>query len=213
MVVGVVVQCLLAGREILIWRGLILNAELVLTYLQEFSAHSTINLTRMESVIKNIAKANKILAYILCVTLFLASLWVLFEKHVEELTGISVELIPVKTLTMPSLTVCSEEPFKSNGDYSLEEDFVQNSFTMSDIFGPDFRGDNVSIKVTEARSYMFGLCYTVTSLHPVGAHEISKIPLTKSKNLKIFVHDSGDEFWIIHSFFPVPVDVVAIEGK
>ena len=167
----------------------------------------------MENVIKNIAKANKILAYILCVTLFLASLWVLFEKHVEELTGISVELTPVKTLTMPSLTVCSEEPFRSNGDFSLEEDFVQNSFTISEIFGPNFKGDNVSKRVTEARSYSFGLCYTVTNLYPVGAHNISYIPLTKSRNLKIFIHDSGDEFWIIHSFFPVPVDVIAIEGK
>ena len=52
----------------------------------------------MEKVIKNVAKINKILAYILCATLFLASLWVLFEKHVEELTGISNELTPMKTL-------------------------------------------------------------------------------------------------------------------
>ena len=167
----------------------------------------------MEKVIKNIAKINKILAYILCATLFLASLWVLFEKHVEELTGISNELTPMKNLTMPSLTVCSKEPFRSNGDYYLEEDFMQKSFTILEIFGLDFKGDNVSKKVTEARSYMFGLCYTVTSLYPVGAHDISYIPLTKSRNLKIFIHDSGDEFWIIHSFSPVPVDTVTIEGE
>ena len=135
------------------------------------------------------------------------------KKHVEELTGISVELTPEENLTMPSLTVCSEEPFRSNGDYYLEQDFVQNSFTMSEIFGPAFKGDNVLQNITEARSYMLGLCYTVTSLHPVSAHKVKVIPLTKNRNLKIFIHNFGDEFWIIHGFFPVPVDVVTIEGK
>ena len=99
----------------------------------------------MEKVIKKIAKVKKILVYITCVTLFLASLWVLFEKHVEEQTGISVELTPEDNLNMPSLTFCSEEPFNSRGLYYLEDDFMQNSFTMSEIFGPNFiNSTNVS---------------------------------------------------------------------
>ena len=137
----------------------------------------------------------------------------LFNQHVEELTGISVELTPVNNLSMPSLTFCSEEPFRSNGDYHLEDDFVQNTFRMSEIFGPKFKGDNTSQNVTEARSYIFGMCYTVTGLHPVGAHNISYITLTKSRNLKIFIHDAGDEFWIMHGFFPIQIDVVIIEGE
>ena len=99
----------------------------------------------MEKIIRNTAKVKKVLVYIICVTLFLASLWVLFEKHVEEQTGISVELTPEDNLTMPSLTICSEERFRSRGLYYLEDDFVQNSFTMSEIFGPDFvNSTNVS---------------------------------------------------------------------
>ena len=99
----------------------------------------------MEKVIKNIAKVKKILVYIICMTLFFASLWALIQKHVEEQTGISVELIPEDNLTMPSLTVCSEEAYRSSGYHYLEEDFVQNTFTMSEIFGPHFKNHtNVS---------------------------------------------------------------------
>ena len=99
----------------------------------------------MEKIIKNISRIIKILVYIICVTLFLFSLWVLFEKHVDELTGFSVELSPEDNLTMPSLTICSEEAYRSSGYHYLEEDFVQNTFTMSEIFGPDFKNHtNVS---------------------------------------------------------------------
>ena len=54
---------------------------------------------------------------------------------------------------------------------------------------------------------------TINSLHPVAAHSYNIIPLTKRKNLKIFIHELGDEFWIIRAFFPVQIDVVIIEGK
>ena len=61
--------------------------------------------------------------------------------------------------------------------------------------------------------FVFGLCYTVNGLHPVGAHSISYITLTKSRNLKVFIHNTGDEFWIIRSFFPIHIDVITIEGE
>ena len=93
----------------------------------------------MKEIIMNLSRVMKILVYTICVALFLASLWVLFEKHVEEQTGISVELTPQDSLTMPSVTVCSEKPFRSSGYHYLEEDFVKNSFTMSEIFGPYFK--------------------------------------------------------------------------
>ena len=72
-----------------------------------------------------------------------------------------------------------------------------------------------SRKVTEVRSETFGLCYTLSSLHPVSAHNLSGInliQLTKSRNLKVFIHGPGDEFWIIRSVFPVHTDVITIEG-
>ena len=110
-----------------------------------FSSYLAMNHERMAGMIQMIAKVKRVLAYVICLTLFLASLWVLFEKHVEELTGISVELHPEKYLNLPSLTVCSEQPFRSSGYYYLEEDFVKNSFTMAEIFGPDFENNtNVS---------------------------------------------------------------------
>ena len=85
----------------------------------------------MEEVIKNVGKAFKVFAYTLCLTLFMISLWILFQKHVDQLTGISVELIQEKSLLLPTLTFCFEEPFKSRGYHYKEEDFVQNTFQFS----------------------------------------------------------------------------------
>ena len=69
------------------------------------------------------------------------------------------------------------------------------------------------MNITETRSENFGTCYTLTTSQPASAHTFFRIPLTKSKNLKIFIHDPGDEFWIIRSFFPVNIDVITIQGK
>ena len=109
----------------------------------------------------------------------------LFQKHVDQLTGISVELIPEKSLLLPSLTFCFEEPFKSRGYHYKEEDFVKNTFQLSDIFGPksleDFKNPNVKVK--EVRSEQFGLCYSVTSIK----NQTLLIELTRNKNVKVFI--------------------------
>ena len=164
----------------------------------------------MEEVIKNVGKAFKVFAYTLCLTLFMISLWILFQKHVDQLTGISVELIPEKSLLLPTLTFCFEEPFKSRGYHYKEEDFVQNTYQLSDIFGPksleDFK--NPTVKVKEVRSELFGLCYSVTSI----TSQTLLIELTRNRNFKVFINEPGDEFWIIRSIFPTHTDVVSIEG-
>ena len=77
-----------------------------------------------------------VFSYISCLTLFFISLWILIQKHIEEYTSISVELVREKAIQLPTLTFCSEEPFKVNGYHYLEKDFLKNSFGLSDIFGP-----------------------------------------------------------------------------
>ena len=164
----------------------------------------------MEEVIKNVGKAFKVFAYTLCLTLFMISLWILFRKHVDQLTGISLELIQENSLLLPTLTFCFEEPFKSRGYHYKEEDFVQNTFKLSDIFGPksleDFK--NPTVKVKEVRSELFGLCYSVTCI----TSQTLLIELTRNKNFKVFINEPEDEFWIIRSIFPIHTDVVSIEG-
>ena len=164
----------------------------------------------MEEIIKNVGKAFKVFAYIICLTLFMISLWILFQKHVDQLTGISVELIQEKLLLLPTLTFCFEEPFKSRGYHYNEEDFVQNTFQLSEMFGPksleDFK--NLTVKVKEVRSEQFGLCYSVASI----TSQTLLIELTRNRNFKVFINEPGDEFWIIRSIFPIHTDVVSIEG-
>ena len=51
------------------------------------------------------------------------------------------------------------------------------------------------------------MCFTVNTLNS----DII-IELTKNRNLKVFIHEPGDEFWIIRGIFPIHTDVVNIEG-
>ena len=39
-----------------------------------------------------------------------------------------------------------------------------------------------------------------------------QIQLTKKKNVKVFINEPGDQFWIIRSMFPIHTDLVSIEG-
>ena len=58
----------------------------------------------------------KCFVFILCSTLFGYSVGVMVQRtYFNLLTGISMELVPEKTLILPTMTFCLEEPFKSAG--------------------------------------------------------------------------------------------------
>ena len=77
-------------------------------------------LTNMEERIKKIATAFKGLAKITCWILFVISLVVLLKRTYHDLkTGITLELITEKSLFLPTITFCLEEPFKSAGKVTL----------------------------------------------------------------------------------------------
>ena len=90
----------------------------------------------MEDIIRKIVRFFKGLSYTSCLTLFLTSLWILVQKNIDQCTGISVEFVREKEIQLPALTFCSEEPFKSNGYHHKEKEFLENTFEVSDIFGP-----------------------------------------------------------------------------
>ena len=67
----------------------------------------------LEMIFNNIFKC---LVFIFCFTLFGYSVGVMVQKtYIDLLTGISLELVPEKTLILPTMTFCLEEPFKSAG--------------------------------------------------------------------------------------------------
>jgi hypothetical protein len=74
----------------------------------------------MEEIIKNFGTAFKWFVQITCWTLSLISFGILVKNtYFDLLTGITVELIPEKSLMLPTLTFCLEEPFKSGGKVLL----------------------------------------------------------------------------------------------
>ena len=53
----------------------------------------------------------------------------------------------------------------SIGYHYAEEDFVKNTFKLSDIFGPNSLEEfkNETVKVQEVRSEQYGLCFSIKS--------------------------------------------------
>ena len=58
------------------------------------------------------------------------------------------------------------------------------------------------------------MCFSVTPLNSVTSLDLTNSPiqLSKDRNLKVFIHEPGDEFWIIRAIFPIHIDVISIEG-
>ena len=54
--------------------------------------------------------------------------------------------------------------------------------------------------------------FLMSRIHNFKSEMPSQIQLTKNRNLKVFINEPGDEFWIVKSIFPTHTDIVNIEG-
>ena len=149
----------------------------------------------------------KIFSYIICFSIFIGSfatvldeylqvnmklfLWKInVSRFLQGVTRTSINMIPYKSLLLPTLTFCSEEPFKT-GEYPyLEQDFVANTYKVDDIFHKDtisYLKNSLDFSLHETRSQMFGLCFSVS----LGNLKVPYLKLSKKLNIRIFVHPKG----------------------
>ena len=69
--------------------------------------------------------------------------------------------------------------------------------------------NNSFIQVSQVRTRMFGRCHTIMFKSKVRKiSDFQKIKFKRNNDLKIFIHERGNEFWLKKAIFPTPIDMI-----
>lgn len=141
------------------------------------------------------------------------------QKYDSGHTLIQIENEPMDMMDIPALTFCIQPAFKKKESTYSEEDFLANTYSLEDIFDANALETMLSngshYKVSVIRSYMYGRCFTVQNLRPqmtTGQLEGNNITLLRNWDVTLFIHQPGEEFWILRSIFPIPMSTLTIRS-
>jgi hypothetical protein len=90
---------------------------------------------------------------------------------------------------------------------SRENDFVDHSFQMEDIFFQqtiDKLKNESKFILRKVRSEFLGQCFTVQYREKVGGNvfDVYDFVLKRNVDITLFVHELGYEFWLLRLIFP-----------
>jgi hypothetical protein len=82
---------------------------------------------------------------------------------------------------------------------------VDHSFQMEDIFFQETI-DNLKNEskfiLRKVRSELLGQCFTVQRREKVGVNVYDTYVLKRNVDLTLFIHEIGNEFWLLEAIFP-----------
>ena len=118
-------------------------------------------------------KAIKLVLYIFCLVIFILSLIELILVFKEGATSQSQGVKEHGQLQKPAVTICPQEPFKSNQlVFETDQELFQETYSKEEIFAEATLKeilDTSKYIFRTVRSEMYGLCYT---LQPKGNIEL-----------------------------------------
>ena len=156
------------------------------------------------------------IVYLACYTVFSISMVTILIKFNDGVTSTATEIVVNDKLQFPVLTFCPSIAFKNPGYFYKEEDFVAQVFKKEDLFGEetiqDFLNQSQFI-YKETRSELLGLCHTVQFLPAVGQQDWTLKPfwVKRNQDLKVYLHDKDEEFWLWRAIFPVSIETVDLK--
>ena len=156
------------------------------------------------------------IVYLACYSVFSISLVTILIKYNDGVTSTSTEIASQDKLKFPVLTFCPSVAFKNPGHFYKEEDFVSQVFTKEDLFGDDTLQDFMNqsqFVYKETRSELLGLCHTIQFLPELGVQDWTLKPfkIKRNQDLKVYVHDIDEEFWLWRALFPVSIEAVELK--
>ncbi len=96
-----------------------------------------------------------------CLALFLAQSYREVLKYTSGLTSTAISTYVDEGMVFPDAVVCARNSYKRQGLVTGFEQFVANTYSMSEVFGGEngtfFPPD--SFNATEIHTYFFGRCY------------------------------------------------------
>ena len=189
------------------------------------SFYASTGLESMNEVLENSKKLRlskyiftflKVVTYIACYFVFAVSLITILIKFNQGVTSTSTEVVIHDKLKFPIITICPSIAFKSQGYFYREEDFIAQTFSKEELFAEetilDFANTSQYI-YKETRSELLGLCHTLEFLHELDVQDwtLKPIKVKRHQDLKVFVHDTDEEFWLWRAIFPVSLETVELK--
>eukprot|EP00095_Tigriopus_kingsejongensis_P002329 maker-scaffold347_size200506-snap-gene-1.27 protein:Tk02329 transcript:maker-scaffold347_size200506-snap-gene-1.27-mRNA-1 annotation:"glutamate receptor delta-2-like" len=136
------------------------------------------------------------------------------DKHFSGRMMTLEEINHIDSVLLPSITICSKQPYKSRGHFFNRSSFEENAYTYEDLFHPS----NVDIiqewglRMKEVMSQPWGRCFTFETDRMFIARESITLALAKDiEGVVAYVHDRGEEFWLTGDVFPYEVKTQGIK--
>lgn len=118
---------------------------------------------------------------------------------------------------MPSFTFCPWTAFKELGFHYTTEKYENVTFGLGDLLNVSILNlpdrDIKYINATETRSPSLGKCFTLKITRPVGLNDPFVLVLKRSFDLKVFVHNDGEEFWLSSSPYGTNINMFRLNIK
>jgi hypothetical protein len=135
--------------------------------------------------------------------------WTKFRLKTTS-TGTRIRVFESAEKLLPCFTFCALDAYKTPGLHYTSKQFVENTFDLEDFFEDEtmLQIKNKSLySLTQTWTVYYGRCHTACYLQKVRM-ELTSFYLKNTLDMKVFIHDKGDEFWTTLGFFPVDQEVL-----
>ena len=114
-------------------------------------------------------------------------------EYFDEELGVKLKIVEYEALDLPAVTICHSKSFFFEGNS------IDRFLELKDILVDN---ENISKWVSSPiLSKYLGVCFTFTALKPQGKlNEYFELSLKPGQLVRVFIHDSGAEFWLQFDF-------------
>lgn len=153
-----------------------------------------------------ILKILKLLAAVACLLLFLHlsnDIWIKFNNQATTQGTSIVSSVP-DLKSLPCITLCAEAIYRNVTYVDNDSAFIKNTFNLNELIQPDFPIFE-EFNSKEISTSNRGRCYTMSRKVLPNNNRFFQIILSQKIPSVIYIHNPGDEFWLVGSWFPVDV--------
>ncbi len=99
------------------------------------------------------------------------------------------------------------------GFFFNEKLYKENSFSILDLFDewPDEHLNRTKIEVKTIQTFPHGVCFTLSFSNEVLLVETAEFVIKRSWDILVYIHNKGEEFWLLLEEFPIIVSSLRIE--
>ncbi len=170
----------------------------------------------MDANNKSYFKVLKCLVILFWSALFLLKMLEIWRQFLNNDTFITIDHEAFESMDLPVLTICPNRAFKTlppNGTDSTQ--IKDHGFTVEDIFhNADELLSNSAYELRETMARFFVKCHTIRVTSRARFQDYSnKYSFKKDTDYTIYIHDPGEEFWLLLGIYPYEITSVKVQAN